>query len=170
MQTSISISGSERESGFLSGGEGGAVRRDQQQLGRRVADLGPVGVVVNVVVGDRCDDMGYAQRRIRQRLGIEVFARLFEKVVDLCQAAGLVWGQELFFDATKVRANADLDSLVPRFSYEARTRFADLFAEEAAEASRRADAPASPDEASAEIVRLPTMPATAGPPAAAPDP
>src|SRR5262245_38526476 len=30
--------------------------------------------------------------RIRQRLGIAVFERFFEKVVDLCQAAGLVWG------------------------------------------------------------------------------
>src|SRR5215217_4910081 len=44
--------------------------------------------------------------RIRQRLGIEIFQRFFEKVVDLCQAVGLVWGKELFFDATKVRADA----------------------------------------------------------------
>src|SRR5215216_5935301 len=57
--------------------------------------------------------------RIRQRLGIDVFQRFFEKVVDLCQEAGLVWGRELYFDATKVEANADLDSLVPRFYYEA---------------------------------------------------
>ena len=56
------------------------------------------------------------------------------------------------------------------FYYEARTHVADLFADVAPEASRGADAPASPDEASAEIVRLPTMPAAAGPPAAAPDP
>src|SRR5262249_24800656 len=33
--------------------------------------------------------------RIRQRLGIAVFERFFEKVVDLCQEAGLVWGREL---------------------------------------------------------------------------
>src|SRR3954462_5418322 len=51
--------------------------------------------------------------RIRQRLGIDVFQRFFEKVVDLCQEAGLVWGRELYVDATKVDANADLDSLVP---------------------------------------------------------
>src|SRR5688572_29512037 len=30
--------------------------------------------------------------RIRQRLGIDIFQRFFEKVVDLCQEAGLVWG------------------------------------------------------------------------------
>jgi transposase len=52
--------------------------------------------------------------KIRQRLGVEVFRRFFERVVELCQAAGLVWGQELFFDATRVRANAGVDSVVPR--------------------------------------------------------
>src|SRR5918997_6634501 len=52
--------------------------------------------------------------RIRQRLGLAVFRRFFERVVELCQAAGLVWGKELFFDATRVRANADVDSVVPR--------------------------------------------------------
>jgi transposase len=40
--------------------------------------------------------------RIRQRLGIGVFERFFEKIVDLCQEAGLVWGRELYVDATKV--------------------------------------------------------------------
>ena len=74
--------------------------------------------------------------RIRQRLGIDLFQRFFERVVDLCQEAGLVWGQELYFDATKVRANADLDSLVPRFYHQAKVHVAGLFA----------DGPASTDE------------------------
>jgi len=39
--------------------------------------------------------------RIRQRLGIDVFQGFFEKIVDLCQDAGLVWGRELYFDATR---------------------------------------------------------------------
>src|SRR5215207_8633820 len=59
--------------------------------------------------------------RIRQRLGVEVFQHFFEKVVDLCQEAGLVWGRELYFDATKVEANAGIPSLIPRFYYEAKT-------------------------------------------------
>jgi transposase len=54
--------------------------------------------------------------RIRQRLGVAIFERFFERIVDLYQEAGLVWGRELFFDATKIQANADLDSLVPRAS------------------------------------------------------
>jgi transposase len=65
--------------------------------------------------------------RIRQRLGVDVFQRFFERVVDLCQEAGLVWGKELYVDATKVEANTDLDSLVPRFYYEAKSHVADLF-------------------------------------------
>lgn len=52
--------------------------------------------------------------RLRQRLGLSFFRRFFEQVVDLCVDAGLVWGQELIADATRVPANADIDSLVPR--------------------------------------------------------
>src|SRR5215218_9566599 len=70
--------------------------------------------------------------RIRQRLGIAVFERFFERIVDLCQEAKLVWGQELLVDATKVRANADVDSLVPRFYHEATTHVADLFGDDPA--------------------------------------
>src|SRR4051794_1282650 len=68
--------------------------------------------------------------RIRTRLGVEVFQRFFERVVELCQEAGLVWGQELFVDATKVRANADVDSLVPRWYQRAKAHVGDLFAAE----------------------------------------
>ena len=86
--------------------------------------------------------------RIRQRLGIDIFQRFFEKVVDLCQEAGLVWGRELYFDATKVEANAGIPSLIPRFYYEAKTHVADLFADERAEdgratGTRRDDLPAA---------------------------
>jgi hypothetical protein len=56
---------------------------------------------------------------IRQRYGLEVFRRFFEEIVELCIEAGLVWGKELFFDSTKVEANASMDSLLPRFAVEA---------------------------------------------------
>ena len=52
--------------------------------------------------------------KVRQRLGVGVFRRFFEHVVERCRDAGLVWGKELFFDATRVRANAAVDSVVPR--------------------------------------------------------
>jgi Transposase domain (DUF772) len=66
--------------------------------------------------------------RIRQRLGIDLFQRFFEQIVDLCQEAGLVWVQELYFDATRVPADADTDSLVPRFAFDAKAHLTDLFA------------------------------------------
>src|SRR5215203_5684915 len=52
--------------------------------------------------------------RLRQRLGLAIFRRFFEYVVDLCAEAGLVWGQELIADATRVPANAAMNSLAPR--------------------------------------------------------
>ena len=52
--------------------------------------------------------------RIRERYGLEVFRRFFERIVEECLETGLVWGEELYFDSTKVRANADVDSLRSR--------------------------------------------------------
>ncbi len=52
--------------------------------------------------------------RIRERYGLESFRRFFERIVEECFEAGLVRGKELFFDATKVEANAAVDSLAPR--------------------------------------------------------
>jgi transposase len=67
--------------------------------------------------------------RIRERYGLEVFRCFFEEIVQLCIEAGLVWGKELYFDSTKVEANASVDSLVPRFAVEA--HLGKLFEEEA---------------------------------------
>src|ERR671939_350877 len=77
--------------------------------------------------------------RIRSRLGLEIFHRFFERVVELCQAAGLVWGKELIFDATQVRANASVDSLVPRFYLRAKAHLEELFAADPTEASSAQD-------------------------------
>ncbi len=52
--------------------------------------------------------------KIRARLGLPVFRRFFEVITEQCVTAGLVRGEELIFDATKVRANAAMDSLIPR--------------------------------------------------------
>lgn len=106
--------------------------------------------------------------RIRQRLGLPIFQRFFEYVVDLCQQAGLLWGRELFFDATKVRANAALNSVVPRFYLQAKEQAQEhltaLFADdpEPLPACTAAPNSAAPAEGSAEgqealsPTRLPT--------------
>ena len=57
--------------------------------------------------------------RIRERFGLAVFRRFFEEIVRRCVEAGLVRGEELYFDATKVDANASLESIAPRFAVEA---------------------------------------------------
>jgi transposase len=57
--------------------------------------------------------------KIRERYGLEVFRQFFDEIVERCIEAGLVWGKELYFDATKVEANASLDSVKPRFAVEA---------------------------------------------------
>ena len=57
--------------------------------------------------------------RIRERYGLDVFRRFFEAIIEQCIQAGLVWGKELYFDATNVEANASLDSVAPRFAVEA---------------------------------------------------
>jgi transposase len=96
--------------------------------------------------------------RIRQRFGIDIFQRFFEKIIDLCQDAGLVWGQDLYFDATKVEANAALDSLMSRFYREAKTHVAELFAAGPApdEHDDVAELPPRDDVASPEgVVHLP---------------
>jgi transposase len=67
--------------------------------------------------------------KIRERYGLETFLRFFEHVVTLCIEAGLVWGEELYFDGTRIRANATIDGLVPRFYYDAKQHLKQLFAD-----------------------------------------
>src|SRR3712207_5881727 len=96
--------------------------------------------------------------RIRERLGLSMFQRFFEHVVELCQQAGLVWGKELFFDATQVRANAHVDTLMPRWYLRAKAHLDELFPGHAGVAdigdavTTAADTPAHEDE----TVELPT--------------
>jgi len=72
--------------------------------------------------------------RIRDRFGLDIFRRFFDAVVARCIAAGLVWGAELYFDATKVAANAASASIQPRFAVEA--HLAALFAADASDGVR----------------------------------
>jgi transposase len=57
--------------------------------------------------------------RIRDRYGITIFRRFFEAIVERCQEDGLIWGKEVYADATLVEANADRDNMLPRFAVEA---------------------------------------------------
>ncbi|MBA2442865.1 MAG: IS1182 family transposase [Rubrobacter sp.] len=58
----------------------------------------------------------FSLTRIRERYGLEVFRSFFERIVEMCVEAGLVWGEELFVDSTTVRANAAKAALIPKLA------------------------------------------------------
>jgi transposase len=65
--------------------------------------------------------------KIRDRYGLGVFQLFFEQIVEKCIEAGLVWGEELYFDSTKVQANADINSMVNKTELEAQSHLDQLF-------------------------------------------
>jgi len=65
--------------------------------------------------------------KIRERYGLDVFQQFFEHIVELCIEAGLVWGEELYFDSTKVRANANIKGMIDRAEFEAQQHLDQLF-------------------------------------------
>jgi len=93
--------------------------RSERLLLRQVADRLSVRWYVGYDLDEPLPDHS-SLSKIRLRYGRQVFQRFFEAVVEQCQQAKLVWGKELYFDSTQVNANADLDSLTPRFAVEAR--------------------------------------------------
>ena len=141
--------------------------RSERLLMRQVADRLSVRWYIGYDLDEPLPDHSTLSK-IRLRYGLEVFRRFFEAIVEQCQKAKLVWGRELYFDSTQVHANADLDSLVPRFAVEAREalqeHLAALFQPEAAppETSEEHSANHLPPEeqleesSSSEPVLLPT--------------
>lgn len=95
--------------------------------------------------------------RIRECYGVAVFRRFFEAIVEQCQQAGLVWGRELYIDATKVEANASIASIKPRFVVEAHLN--KLFAPEAEQSAEETEKAVSHEEAAtSEPVEQENMP------------
>jgi transposase len=107
--------------------------RSERQLLRLAADRLSVRWYLGYNLNEPLPDHS-SLTRIRARYGLEIFHRFFDAIVEQCQQAGLVWGKELYFDATHVLADAALESLVPRFAVEAQetlqTHLAALFPEE----------------------------------------
>jgi transposase len=87
--------------------------RSERQLMRAVADRLSVRWYLGYDLFEPLPDHS-SLTRIRERFGLSVFRRFFEGIVEECVDAGLVWGEELFFDATKVEANASIDSMRSR--------------------------------------------------------
>src|SRR5437588_10798595 len=110
--------------------------RSERQLMRHAADRLSVLWYLGYDLKEPLPDHS-SLTRIRERYGVDVFRRFFDAIVEQCQQEKLVWGKELSIDSTQVNANADLDSLTPRFAVEAReaiqAHLAALFAREDAE-------------------------------------
>src|SRR5713101_6084783 len=104
--------------------------RSERQLMRHAADRLSVRWFLGYDLGEPLPNHS-SLTKIRTRYGLEVFRRFFEAIVEQCQEAGLIWGQELYFDGTKVAANAGKESVKPRFAVEA--HLSNLFDTEAEE-------------------------------------
>jgi transposase len=122
--------------------------RSERHLMRVVADRLSVRWYLGYALDEPLPDHS-SLTRIRERLGLPIFQRFFERVVELCQDAGLVWGKELSFDSTKVNANADFDSLTPRWYLRAKDQLDDLL-----DAAPAPEPAAQPDDA---LARLPPI-------------
>ena len=130
--------------------------RSERQLMRHAADRLSVLWYLGYDLGEPLHDHS-SLTRIRERYGVDVFRRFFEAIVEQCQQEGLVWGRELYIDATKVKANASLDSLKPRFAVEA--HLASLFEAKSEDLPEERDQPLPQDEAaSSEPVEQEKMP------------
>jgi transposase len=101
--------------------------RSERQLMRLVADRLGARWYVGYDLDEPLPDHS-SLTRIRERYGREVFQRFFDEIVARCVAADLVWGKELYIDATKMVADASVDSIQPRFAVAARAHLNDLFA------------------------------------------
>jgi transposase len=93
--------------------------RSERQLMWHAADRLSIRWYLGYDLGEPLPDHS-SLTRIRERYGVEVFRHFFDAIVEQCQQETLVWGKELYIDSTQVNANADLDSLTPRFTVEAR--------------------------------------------------
>ena len=107
--------------------------RSERELVRVAADRLSVRWYLGYDLNEELPDHS-SLTRLRKRYGLAVFRRFFETIVERCREAGLVWGKELYFDATQVKANASLDSIAPRFAVEAHLGelFTDEYADEVA--------------------------------------
>ncbi len=92
--------------------------RSERHLMRSVADRLSARWYVGYDLHESLPDHS-SLTKIRERYGVEIFRRFFDAILAQCQAAGLIWGAELYADATKVQANASYSSYRPRFFVEA---------------------------------------------------
>ena len=138
--------------------------RSERQLMRHAADRLSVRWYIGYDLGEPLPAHS-SLTRIRERYGLEGFRRFFDAMVEQCQEAGLVWGQELYIDGTKVAANAGKESVKPRFAVEAHlSRLFDTQAEEPGDEEVQRQAVEEPTPNADEELPVPITLATSLPP------
>jgi hypothetical protein len=104
--------------------------RSERQLMEVAADRLSLRWFLGYDLHDKLPDHS-SLSKIRDRYGVDIFRRFFDRIVEQCQKEGLVWGKELYLDSTQVEANADKDKMLPRFYVDAMNQhLAALFPEE----------------------------------------
>jgi transposase len=73
--------------------------RSERLLMRHAADLLSVRWYLGYDLNEPLPDHSTLSK-IRTRYGLEVFRRFFDRIVEQCQQAKLVWGRELYFDSS----------------------------------------------------------------------
>jgi hypothetical protein len=98
--------------------------------------------------------------RIRDRYGVHIFRQFFEAIVERCRDAGLIWGKELYANATLVEATADRDKMLPRVAVEAHLQqlFGTAYEPPRSEAQEAGDAVAGTSAASSTLAEPPAPP------------
>jgi transposase len=124
--------------------------RSERQLRRHAADRLSVRWYLGYDLGEPLPDHS-SLTCIRERYGVDIFRRFFEQIVEQCQQEKLVWDKELYFDGTKVAANAGKESLTPRFAVEA--HLVNLFGEETEQRTEEVWRAASQDEPVGQVRR-----------------
>jgi transposase len=82
---------------------------------RKVMREAQVNLAIRWFVGYRLNEKlpdHSSLTRIRQRWGVERFAKIFSRSVQQCVEAGLVGGETIHVDATLIRADVSWESLV----------------------------------------------------------
>jgi transposase len=74
--------------------------RSERLLMRHAADRLSVRWYIGYDLNDPLPDHS-SLTRIRTRYGLAVFRRFFEAIVEQCRQARLIWGKELYLDATR---------------------------------------------------------------------
>jgi hypothetical protein len=72
----------------------------------------------------------------------------------------MVWGKELYFDGTKVRASAAIDGMKPRWFWQAKQHLSELFTEERPQSHADPVEPATAQPTPKTLLQFPTILAT----------